>query len=52
MTGAMCIDYAGDVFGDEFAVQANMMASPEVWPAMAAAFMDSTGRLRTACSTR
>ena len=45
LTGAMCIDHAGDVLGDQFAVQANMMASPDVWPAMAAAFMDSTGSL-------
>ena len=45
MTGELCIDHAGDVAGDEFTVQANMMASPEVWPAMAAAYTDSTGPL-------
>jgi len=38
MTGEWCIDHAGHIVGDGFAVQANMMASPEVWPAMAEAF--------------
>jgi uncharacterized Ntn-hydrolase superfamily protein len=37
-TGEWCIDEAGHVVGDGFAVQANMMASQEVWPAMAAAY--------------
>jgi uncharacterized Ntn-hydrolase superfamily protein len=37
-TGEWCIDQAGHVVGDGFAVQANMMASPDVWPAMAAAY--------------
>jgi len=37
-TGEMCVDHAGHLVGDGFAVQANMMASPEVWPAMAAAY--------------
>ena len=41
-TGEMCVDHAGHLVGDGFAVQANMMASPEVWPAMAAAFEAST----------
>jgi uncharacterized Ntn-hydrolase superfamily protein len=40
-TGDDCIDFAGHQVGDEFAVQANMMASPEVWPAMADAFTTS-----------
>ena len=44
-TGALCIDHAGGVAGDGFAVQANMMASPDVWPAMADAFTSSTGAL-------
>jgi uncharacterized Ntn-hydrolase superfamily protein len=35
VTGEWCIDEAGHVVGDGFAVQANMMASPDVWPAMA-----------------
>jgi uncharacterized Ntn-hydrolase superfamily protein len=38
-TGEWCIDEAGHVVGDGFAVQANMMASPDVWPAMAAAYV-------------
>ncbi len=38
VTGEWCIDHAGHLLGDGFAVQANMMASPAVWPAMAAAF--------------
>jgi uncharacterized Ntn-hydrolase superfamily protein len=37
-TGEWCIDQAGHIVGDGFAVQANMMASPDVWPAMAAAY--------------
>jgi uncharacterized Ntn-hydrolase superfamily protein len=37
-TGAGCIPHAGDVAGEGFSAQANMMASPEVWPAMAEAF--------------
>jgi uncharacterized Ntn-hydrolase superfamily protein len=41
-TGELCIDHAGHVVDDGFAVQANMMASPEVWPAMAEAFRVST----------
>lgn len=42
-TGAWCIDHAGHARGDGFAVQANMMASPQVWPAMAAAFGSAGG---------
>src|SRR5262245_10035099 len=44
-TGELCIDHAGHVVGDGFAVQANMMSTPEVWPAMAAAFRGSSGPL-------
>ena len=44
-TGELCIDHAGHVVGDGFTVQANMMSTPEVWPAMAAAFADSSGPL-------
>jgi uncharacterized Ntn-hydrolase superfamily protein len=44
-TGAGCIDHAGHRAGDGFAVQANMMASPEVWPAMAEAYASATGPL-------
>jgi uncharacterized Ntn-hydrolase superfamily protein len=44
-TGELCIDHAGDRQGRQFTVQANMMASPAVWPAMADAFQAATGRL-------
>jgi uncharacterized Ntn-hydrolase superfamily protein len=37
-TGARCIADAGHVVGDGVSVQANMMASPAVWPAMVADF--------------
>lgn len=40
-TGELCIDHCGHLIGDGWAVQANMMTSTEVWPAMAAAFEDS-----------
>ena len=38
VTGDLCIDCCGHVVGDGFAVQANMMATSEVWSAMADAF--------------
>lgn len=41
-TGNACIDHAGHVLGEGFTVQANMMASPDVWPTMAEAFLAST----------
>ncbi len=44
-TGASCMAYAGHESGDGFSVQANMMASAEVWPAMARAFDASSGPL-------
>jgi uncharacterized Ntn-hydrolase superfamily protein len=44
-TGDGCIPYAGHKRGDEFSAQANMMASPEVWPAMAEAFGNADGPL-------
>jgi uncharacterized Ntn-hydrolase superfamily protein len=37
-TGASCVPFAGDVQGDGWSAQANMMASEGVWPAMAEAF--------------
>lgn len=43
MTGEWCIDHAGELTGDGFAVQANMMASPAVWPAMAETFCRAGG---------
>ena len=42
-TGELCIDHCGDQVGDGFAVQANMMASAEVWPAMADAYLGASG---------
>ena len=46
-TGEMCIDRAGDQAGDGYTVQANMMASERVWPAMATAYEGSAGPLST-----
>ena len=42
-TGANCIDYAGGQTGDGYSVQANLMASDQVWPMMAKAFEASKG---------
>ncbi len=44
-TGEGCIAHAGDIVGDGFVVQANMMSTPDVWSAMASAFTGSSGRL-------
>jgi uncharacterized Ntn-hydrolase superfamily protein len=44
-TGEGCIAYAGHQEGHEFSAQANMMASPDVWPAMAHAFEAAAGPL-------
>jgi uncharacterized Ntn-hydrolase superfamily protein len=44
-TGDGCIPDAGDVEGESFSAQANMMASTDVWPAMAEAFETATGPL-------
>lgn len=44
-TGEGCIAFAGDARGEGFSAQANMMASPEVWPAMAQAFDAASGPL-------
>jgi uncharacterized Ntn-hydrolase superfamily protein len=44
-TGDGCISHAGHQAGHEFSAQANMMASPEVWPAMAHAFEAAAGPL-------
>jgi uncharacterized Ntn-hydrolase superfamily protein len=40
-TGESCMDYAGDVTGQGFSCQANIMASGRVWTAMAEAFEES-----------
>jgi uncharacterized Ntn-hydrolase superfamily protein len=42
-TGSRCIAEAGHESGDGFSVQANMMASPRVWPAMAGAYREAGG---------
>jgi uncharacterized Ntn-hydrolase superfamily protein len=44
-TGEGCIAYAGHQASHGFSAQANMMVSPEVWPAMAHAFEAATGSL-------
>lgn len=44
-TGELCIDHAGHTTGEGFAVQANMMSSPDVWAAMAESFAASRGSL-------
>ena len=44
-TGARCIADAGHETGDGFSVQANMMANPDVWPAMARAYREAEGDL-------
>jgi uncharacterized Ntn-hydrolase superfamily protein len=44
-TGARCVADAGHEIGEGFSVQANMMACPDVWPAMARAYRETTGDL-------
>ena len=44
-TGVSCIPDAGHQTGDGYSVQANIMRSPEVWPAMAETFETATGPL-------
>ncbi len=44
-TGAGCIPHAGDVQGEGFSCQANMMAGPTVPQAMADAYMAASGEL-------
>jgi uncharacterized Ntn-hydrolase superfamily protein len=44
-TGTKCIREAGHRTGDGYSVQANMMRSAEVWPAMAEAFEAASGSL-------
>lgn len=43
-TGTGCIDFAGSQQGDGYSVQANLMASDQVWPMMAKAFEGSKGK--------
>src|SRR4029453_2889577 len=44
-TGEACIPDAGHRTGDGYSVQANIMRSREVWPAMAEAFESAVGSL-------
>ena len=44
-TGLSCIEAAGHEIGDGFAVQANMMANADIWPAMADAYRSELGSL-------
>jgi uncharacterized Ntn-hydrolase superfamily protein len=44
-TGAKCIAAAGNIAGDNYSVQANMMLNNTVWGAMSEAFKQSTGPL-------
>jgi len=44
-TGEDCIPFAGHEAGEAFSCQANLMASADVWPAMAAAFREASGPL-------
>jgi uncharacterized Ntn-hydrolase superfamily protein len=44
-TGSKCIPDAGHQTGEQFSVQANLMAKPTVWPAMAKAFREGKGDL-------
>src|SRR5215218_4183791 len=44
-TGAGCLPHAGQIQGEGFSVQANLMTSPDVWPAMAEAFAGAEGAL-------
>ena len=43
-TGKKCIQPAGDIQGDGFSCQANLMLNDKVWPAMAKAFKESKGQ--------
>lgn len=44
-TGSRCIPEAGHIIGEGFTVQANIMCSAEVWPAMAEVFRKTRGEL-------
>lgn len=44
-TGKNCIQPAGHIVGKGFSVQANLMSTDKVWPAMAEAFQKSKGPL-------
>ncbi|MGH7725367.1 MAG: DUF1028 domain-containing protein [Candidatus Eiseniibacteriota bacterium] len=44
-SGPRCIPDAGHETGEQFSVQANLMANPRVWPEMASAYRKSRGDL-------
>jgi uncharacterized Ntn-hydrolase superfamily protein len=44
-TGKKCVQPAGNIVGDNFSCQANLMINDKVWPAMADAFKDTKGPL-------
>ncbi len=44
-TGRECIEYAGHIVGDGYAVQGNILAGPEVLEAMARAYESARGEL-------
>src|SRR3954447_4022037 len=44
-TGAECVEWAGQIVGDDFAVQGNMLVGGEVVESMAAAFVQGQGPL-------
>ena len=44
-TGPSCIPDAGDVQGEQFSCQANLMSNPGIWPAMKAAYESAKGDL-------
>jgi len=44
-TGSKCIQPAGNIVGEHFSVQANLMLNDKVWPAMAESFKNSKGPL-------
>ena len=44
-TGPKCIPFAGDSTGNGYSVQANLMATNKVWPAMARAYEQTQGDL-------
>lgn len=44
-TGSKCIPAAGHFVGENFSVQANLMLNERVWPAMAAAYQNTSGDL-------
>ncbi|MEP7028687.1 MAG: DUF1028 domain-containing protein [Candidatus Eisenbacteria bacterium] len=44
-SGPKCIAAAGDVTGEQFSCQANLMANATVWPAMARAYRAANGEL-------